>query len=81
MKKTLVIVLALLLGTAVRAQSDDRGFEIAKNLEIFASVYKNLNLNYVDDVDPGKTIKTAIDAMLSSLTLIPTTMLKARWKM
>ena len=67
MKKTLVIVLALLLGTAVRAQSDDRGFEIAKNLEIFASVYKNLNLNYVDDVDPGKTIKTAIDAMLSSL--------------
>lgn len=45
----------------------DRGFEIAKNLEIFASVYKNLNLNYVDDVDPGKTIKVAIDAMLASL--------------
>ena len=46
---------------------DDRGFEIAKNLEIFANVYKNLNLNYVDDVDPGKTIKVAIDAMLASL--------------
>lgn len=67
MKKTLIIALAALMCTAVRAQSDDRGFEIAKNLEIFASVYKNLNLNYVDDVDPGKAIKTAIDAMLGSL--------------
>ena len=46
---------------------EDRGFEIAKNLEIFSSVYKQLNLNYVDDVDPGKTIKVAIDAMLGSL--------------
>ena len=50
-----------------KAQGDDRGFEIAKNLEIFSNVYKQLNLNYVDDVDPGKAIKTAIDAMLSSL--------------
>lgn len=49
------------------AQNTDRSFEIAKNLEIFSSVYKQLNLNYVDDVDPGKTIKVAIDAMLSSL--------------
>ena len=45
----------------------DRGFEIAKNLEIFSNVYKQLNFNYVDDVDPGKTIKVAIDAMLASL--------------
>lgn len=49
------------------AQNTDRGFEIAKNLEIFSSVYKQLNQNYVDDVDPGKTIKVAIDAMLGSL--------------
>ena len=48
------------------AQNSDRGFEIAKNLEIFSSVYKALNTNYVDDVDPGKTIKVAIDAMLAS---------------
>ena len=45
------------------AQNTDRSFEIAKNLEIFSSVYKQLNLNYVDDVDPGKTIKVAIDAI------------------
>lgn len=67
MKKCFILGLNLLLCFALRAQSDDRGFEIAKNLEIFSSVYKNLNLNYVDDVDPGKTIKVAIDAMLSSL--------------
>ena len=59
-------LLAWLCGPRAMAQ-DDRGFEIAKNLEIFSAVYKNLNLNYVDDVDPGKTIKVAIDAMLASL--------------
>ena len=69
MNKTLTIVLLALVGLALNgAQAQtDRGFEIAKNLEIFSSVYKNLNLNYVDDVDPGKTIKVAIDAMLGSL--------------
>ena len=45
----------------------DKGFEIAKNLEIFSNVYRNVNMHYVDDVDPGKAIKTAIDAMLASL--------------
>ena len=58
--------LAMLGWLPVKAQ-EDRGFEIAKNLEIFSNVYKQLNLNYVDDVDPGKTIKVAIDAMLSSM--------------
>ena len=69
MKKIVIIGLAWLMGLAsqLQAQNTDRGFEIAKNLEIFSSVYKQLNLNYVDDVDPGKTIKVAIDAMLSSL--------------
>ena len=69
MRKTLTIGLLALMGLLVpcaRGQ-EDRGFEIAKNLEIFSNVYKQLNLNYVDDVDPGKTIKVAIDAMLSSL--------------
>ncbi len=47
--------------------AQERGFDIAKNLEIFADVYKNLNLYYVDDVEPGKTMKTAIDAMLAGL--------------
>lgn len=47
--------------------SGDKGFEISKNLEIFANIYKNVHLNYVDDVDPGATMKVAINAMLASL--------------
>lgn len=66
MKKSVVFVFSLLLALSTFAQ-EDKSFEIAKNLEIFANVYKNLHLYYVDDVDPGKTMKTAIDAMLASL--------------
>ncbi len=69
MKKIIIVGLFGVFGIigCLQAQNDDRGFEIAKNLEIFSNVYKQLNLNYVDDVDPGKTIKVAIDAMLASL--------------
>ena len=45
----------------------DRAFELSKNLEIFSKLYQTLYINYVDDVDPGATMKKAIDAMLSSL--------------
>lgn len=64
-----VMVCLIMFSTYAIAQNkyDDKGFEISKNLEIFSTVYKNLQLNYVDDVEPGKLMKTAIDAMLSSL--------------
>ena len=42
-------------------------FEIAKNLDIFASVYREVNTYYVDDVDAGKLMKKGIDEMLNSL--------------
>ncbi len=42
-------------------------FEIAKNLDIFATLYKEVNTYYVDDVDPEKMIGTGIKAMLESL--------------
>lgn len=42
-------------------------FEILKNLEIFSSVYKNLELVYVDGVKPGELMKAALDAMLQTL--------------
>ena len=61
------IILPFLLAAALAGAQTDKGFEIAKNLEIFANVYKNLHANYVDDVDPGKAMKTAIDAMLASM--------------
>jgi len=45
----------------------DRYFEIAKNLDIFASLFKEVNALYVDEVNPNKLIRTGIDAMLVSL--------------
>ncbi|QEK52372.1 PDZ domain-containing protein [Pedobacter aquae] len=42
-------------------------FQVSKNLDIFASVYKELNLNYVDEVNSAKLIRTSIDAMLNDL--------------
>ncbi|MEQ9186736.1 MAG: S41 family peptidase [Cryomorphaceae bacterium] len=42
-------------------------FEISKNLDIFSSVYREINVNYVEETNPGKLVKTGIDAMLGSL--------------
>lgn len=42
-------------------------FEIAKNLDIFATMYKEVNKYYVEDVNPNHLMKTGIDAMLASL--------------
>src|ERR1041385_9457636 len=45
----------------------ERYFEIAKNLDIFASLFKEVNALYVDEVNPNKLMRTGIDAMLNSL--------------
>lgn len=46
---------------------DDRYFDIARNLDIFATLYKEVNALYVDEVNPNQLMRTGIDAMLSSL--------------
>ena len=48
-------------------QSSDSYFEISKNLDVFASLFKELNESYVDPIEPGKVMKTGIDAMLYEL--------------
>jgi carboxyl-terminal processing protease len=45
----------------------DKYFEISKNLEIFSNVFKELNQFYVDPIEPGKMVKTGVDAMLNDL--------------
>jgi len=45
----------------------NHNFEVAKNLEIFNALYKNLDLMYVDTLDAGTVITKGIDAMLASL--------------
>lgn len=62
----------LIIGATVIASFTGFGFaidlfEITKNLEVFNSLYKELNIAYVDDTDPGELMTTGIDAMLKSL--------------
>lgn len=45
----------------------DKYFEIAKNLDIFATLFKEVNAYYVDEIDPETLIGTGIEAMLESL--------------
>lgn len=49
------------------AKDDDNYFEITKNLRTMSSVYNVINTYYVDEPQPGKIMKTGIDAMLRSL--------------
>ncbi|MDB5014705.1 MAG: hypothetical protein JWQ25_2907, partial [Daejeonella sp.] len=56
----------MVIGVLSTAFVDDL-FQISKNLDIFASVYRQISMNYVDEVDPSKIIKTGIDAMLDNL--------------
>ena len=49
------------------ASGDNRSFQMAKNLDIFNSIVKELDLFYVDTIDPNKTVREGIDAMLYSL--------------
>ena len=58
----LAIVVALFACNFVRSD-----FEIAKNLDIYASLFKELDANYVDEVNVTDLNKTAIDAMLNKL--------------
>lgn len=46
---------------------DDRNFQIAKNLDIFNAIIKEIDMFYVDTIDPNKTIREGIDHMLYSL--------------
>jgi len=47
--------------------NDQKNFEIAKNLDIYYSLFRELNAFYVDDINPNKLVKTSIDEMLESL--------------
>lgn len=45
----------------------DKYFEIAKSIELYAQVFREINQNYVDDVSPGTVMKNGLDGMLKSL--------------
>ncbi len=66
-KNAAVIALGLAAILTLSSFNDNKNFEIAKNLDIYYTLFKELNNYYVDDIEPGELIKTSIDQMLESL--------------
>src|SRR6478735_4782989 len=65
-KKLLISGGISMLAIATWSFSDDL-FQVSKNLEVFVSLYTEINLNYVDDINSAKMIQTGADAMLDGL--------------
>lgn len=63
----IVLIVSIAISSVVSVGFVDSYFEVSKNLDIFATLFRELNIYYVDDSDPGKLMKTGIDAMLKSL--------------
>src|ERR1044071_6204198 len=63
-----LIVLSLLIVVAFGfTKPAEKYFDIAKSLDIFATLFKEVNAYYVDEVEPQKLIRKGIDGMLMSL--------------
>ncbi|ASB49087.1 S41 family peptidase [Alkalitalea saponilacus] len=72
----ITILLSVIISVGfIAANTDRRNFEIVKNLDIFYTLFRELNSFYVDEINPDDLIKTSIDGMLESLdpytTFIP----------
>ena len=69
--KRVTIVLSIVLiagfGFGFLGNQESRDFRIGKNLDIFYSLFRELNTFYVDDINPDKIVQTGIDNMLKSL--------------
>ena len=61
------IALPMVCVTLVSFKGDDRNFLISKHLDIFHSVFRELDMMYVDTIDVAKVMETGIYAMLSKL--------------
>lgn len=65
-RKMLAGAFIVMLGMGMTSfKEDDRNFQIAKNLDIFNSIFKELDMFYVDTVDAEKMIQTGVEGMLS----------------
>lgn len=70
LRKSKYLCIAILIISSIGFWSfnrDEKNFEISKNLNIYFSIFRELNLFYVDEIDPGDLIKKSIDNMLNTL--------------
>ena len=66
--RSLMLMALMAVAMPILAQNtSDHNFRVAKNLDIFNAIYRNLDLMYVDSLDADKTIGTAIRSMMHSL--------------
>ena len=68
-KINMIIVLLIIasISTGFLINQESRDFRIGKNLDIFFTLFRELNTFYVDEIDPDKVIKSGIDNMLKTL--------------
>ena len=68
-KKILVIGLAVLTITCglTALKNDDKSFETSKHLNIYATLLRDVNMFYVDEINPGDLVTTSIHSMLKSI--------------
>lgn len=68
--RTAIIISILIIGSlsaGFLSLQESRDFRIAKNLDIFLSLFRELNTFYVDEIDPDKIVRSGIDNMLKTL--------------
>ena len=63
----LLVLLVFGLFSVAFVKDNNKFFEISKNIEIFANVYREVNTYYVDEIEPSQLMRVGIDAMVESL--------------
>lgn len=63
----IIVAIALVAFAFFSFKGDGKNFQLAKNIDVFTSIVKELDMFYVDTIDPNKTVRRGVDAMLSSL--------------
>lgn len=67
LNKKLIVTISLVVVFFTTTAFNTNFFEIAKQIEIFTTMFKELNMNYVDDTNPGDLMDVAIKSMLDEL--------------
>jgi carboxyl-terminal processing protease len=65
--KIYFIIAVTIVTSGLTLNFSDGYFEVSKNLEVFSNLYRELNIYYVDETNPGMLMKSGIDAMLKTL--------------